>query len=63
MDCIIAEVVALLRSDEFSARVKTMNLGAVANTPAGVGGAAQAIFTAVPLTATIIMPLVSPSTS
>lgn len=27
------------------------------------GGAAQAIFTAVPLTATIIMPLVSPSTS
>ena len=34
VDRVNAEVVALLRSDEFSARLKTMNLGAVANTPA-----------------------------
>jgi tripartite-type tricarboxylate transporter receptor subunit TctC len=34
VDRVDAEVVALLRTDGFSVRLKTMNLGAVANTPA-----------------------------
>ena len=34
VDRVNAEVVKLLRSDEFTERLKTMNLSAVANTPA-----------------------------